>query len=99
MEVSNTALRTALGIGISAIATEHFFSASLSSPVTVKELKQNPETVRQAYAVAIIMSLMLAIVLSVILKNITPVITTIVILGVYIILYERAIKGKKLLPV
>jgi len=95
-EISNGALKSAFGFATSAIATEHFFSATLSSPVSVKSLKQDPTDVRNAYVTAIILSLLIAIPLSIILKNWLPLITTVVIIAIYISQYEKALAGKSL---
>lgn len=91
-------LKNLFAIGTTAIATEHFFSASLSSPVSVKELRQSAEDVRDGYVVAVVLSLMIAFLFSVYLENYWSIITALVIIVIYVYLYERAIAGKELLP-
>jgi len=96
--MKNNLLKSALAFGTIAISTEHFFSASLSSPVTVKQMKQNPKDVRQGYIVAIVLSMVIAITLSLILRQWLPLLTAVVICVVYVYLYERALAGKDLIP-
>lgn len=88
---------TAAGIGMSVIASEHFFSTFLSSPWTVGkfvETEEDRKKIRQYYIMACISSLVIAVVLAYILKQKWPIISTLILCVMYIGVYEAAMRGK-----
>jgi hypothetical protein len=91
-------LTTALGIAASAIATEHFFTFSLSSLPTTKEFFSGTEEgkaeVRHAYIIATILSIGLALLICYYLKSVIPLVVTLTLAGIFIFLYERALRGE-----
>lgn len=91
------ALVAALGIASSAIATEHFFTFSLSSLPTTKKFFQDEEgkeEVRHAYMIATALSIGLSLIIAYYLQSVVPVVVTIVLSIIFIWLYERALGGK-----
>ncbi len=69
----------ALNIGLSAIATDHFFSALMSSPKSSEHFLK-PEEVRQMFEIAAISSVVFAIVMSYLLENPWGLVTTLLML-------------------
>ena len=91
------AIQTAAGIGMSLIASEHFFSTFLSSPWTTEKFATTEEDkaeIRRYVGMAIATSLIAAIILSLILKQWWPLVATIILCIMYAAIYERAIGGK-----
>lgn len=90
-------IATAAGLGMSVIASEHFFSTFLSSPWTVGkfvETEEDKKKIRKYYLMACAASLIIALVLSMILKQRWPIIATVVLCIMYIAVYEAAMRGK-----
>jgi hypothetical protein len=91
------AVEKVLGLATAALATEHFFTFSLSSlPSTKQFFSDTPEhkqDVRTAYMIAAGLSLSMAIIIAVMLKDPTAVITTVVLSAIFIFLYEKALSG------
>ena len=91
-------LVAALGIAASAIATEHFFTFSLSSLPTTKKFfsdtEEGKKEVRDAYMIATGLSVGLALLICYYLKSIVPLLVTLVLAVIFIYLYERALKGE-----
>lgn len=90
-------ISTAAGFGMSLIAGEHFFSTFLSSPWTTAKFadtEEEKEVVRKMYRYATVLSLITAAIISYILKQWWPLLATIVLCGIYITVYERALKGE-----
>lgn len=91
------AIATAAGIGMSLIASEHFFSTFLSSPWTTEKFattEEDKEKIRRYYKMAIAASLITAIILCLILKEWWPLIATIALCVMYVVVYEKAMGGK-----
>ena len=87
----------AAGLGMSVIASEHFFSTFLPSPWTVGKFIESEEDrrkIRKYYVMACVASLVVAVVLAMILKQKWPVIATIILCIMYICVYEAAMRGK-----
>lgn len=87
----------AAGVGMSLIASEHFFSTFLSSPWTVGKFVKTEEDrrqIRKYYLMAAITSLITAAILGAILKQKWPVVATIVLVIMYVGVYEAALRGK-----
>jgi len=88
---------SAAGIGMSVIASEHFFSTFLSSSWTVEKFATTPEDkvkIRRYYMMAVAASLITALVLAGILKDKWPIIATLVLCIMYVVTYELAMAGK-----
>jgi len=91
------AIATAAGFGMAIIASEHLFSTFLSSPWTTSkfaESEEDKEIVRRMYMYAAVLSLISAGIISYILKQWWPLVATIVLCGIYITVYERALRGE-----
>lgn len=87
---------TAAGIGMSLIASEHFFSTFLSSPWTVEKFAETEEDkakIRKYYMLACAVSLVVAFVLAKIIKQPWPIVATVLVCGLYIWTYEKALRG------
>ena len=87
----------AAGVGMSVISAEHFFSTFLSSPWTTAkfvETEEDKTQIRRLYVMAIVCSLVTAAVLSHILKQSWPLVAAGILCVVYVIVYERALRGK-----
>jgi hypothetical protein len=90
-------IETAAGVGMSLIASEHFFSTFLSSPWTTgkfAETEEDKAKIRKYYMLACATSLITAFILGAILKQKWPVIATLVLCVMYIAVYEAAMRGK-----
>lgn len=88
---------TAAGIGMSLIASEHFFSTFLSSPWTTEKFATTPEDkqkIRRYYAFACGASLVTAFILARILKQPWPIVATVILCLMYVSVYELAMRGK-----
>ena len=89
---------TAIAIAGTVIASEHFFTFALSSLPTTKRFFANSEEgrrdVRRSYMIASGLSLGFGLSLSFILRRIEPFITALVMSIIFIVLYERALKGE-----
>jgi hypothetical protein len=84
-------------IGMSIIASEHFFSSMLTSPMTTKRFfagdpEGTADTIK-ALKLAIIASVASGLLLSYLAKSWIPLVTTLVICAFYWIEYNRALKG------
>lgn len=89
-------IATAAGVGMSLIATEHFYSTLLSSPWTTKKFATTAEdkaSVRKYYIIAAIASLITAYILSKILNQTWPLISAVILSIGYIVIYENAMKN------
>lgn len=87
----------ALNVGLSIIATEHFFTFTLSSLPTTKQFFKTEEQkhdVRRAYFIAGALSLGTSALLSYLLKDPSGFIVTCVLVVFFIWLYERALGGQ-----
>lgn len=90
-------IEVAAGVGMSLIASEHFFSTFLSSPWTTEKFATTPEDqkkVRRYYILACVVSLITAFILAGILKQKWPIVTTVLLCIMYVSVYELAMRGK-----
>lgn len=89
------AIATAAGIGMSLIATEHFFSAGLSSPITTRkflsEQAEDRAEVQRAVHLAVVMSLVVGGIMSYILKQPWPLLAAVALVAFYYNEYMRAL--------
>ena len=84
---------TAAGVGMSIVATEHFFSTFLSSPWTTEKFVEDEEDkakVRRLYILAALASLAAATVIALLVKEPWPVYAAIAVIVLYLFVYERA---------
>ena len=91
------AIEVAAGIGMSLIASEHFFSTFLSSPWTTAkfaETEEDKEQVRRLMWMAIATSLITGAILSAILKEPWPIISAAALCVMYWVVYNRAMGGR-----
>ena len=89
MEASVKALKVGLNVACSALATEHFFTAFLSSPKASKQFL-NPDDVREMFVLATVVSLGFSVVMSFILKNPYGLLSSLVFVGVFYYAYREA---------
>ena len=91
-------IRQTVGLGLGLIASEHFFSSMLTSPMTTKrffsETEEGREDTIRALRLAIGLSLSSGAVLSYVSKSWLPVITTGVVSAFYWFEYNRALRGE-----
>ena len=86
-------IASAAGVGMSLIASEHFFSTFLSSPWTTEKFAETEEDkakVRRLLWMAAIASLLAAGVMAYILKEPWPLLAAGVLILMYVAVYERA---------
>lgn len=89
-------IATAAGLGMSLIASEHFFSTFLSSPWTVEKFAESEEDkakIRRYYLLAVAASLITAFILAGILKQQWPIIATLILCILYVSVYEYSMRG------
>lgn len=90
-------IEKALGFTTGVVATEHFFTFSLSSLPTTKQFfsdtEEHKNDVRKAYTIAAGLSVGTAILTSTILKDWTALFTAVFFSILFIILYEQALNG------
>jgi len=84
-------LKGALGFGLTALATEHFFTAFLSSP-KASEKFLNPKDVQEMFAWACITSLGFAAAMAMFLKNFWSLLSCLVLVAVFYIVYKPAME-------
>ena len=85
---------TAAGIGMSLIATEHFFSAGLSSPITTRKFlttENDKREVQRAVMLAVLFSVAAGALLSAILKQPWPLVASVALAAFYYNEYRRAL--------
>jgi len=85
-----------LAVAINVVATEHFFTFSLSSLPTTKRFFANVngrQDVREAYLIASALSLAFAVFLAIAVKSGIPVVSTAILILIFIALYEKALAG------
>ena len=83
-------LETALNIGVSALATEHFFTAFLSSPKASEQFLK-PEDVREMFKLACVVSVGFSLVMCMVLKNPYGFFTSLITIGVFYYAYAKAL--------
>lgn len=91
------ALTAALGIAVAAIATEHEFSATMSSPWSVDkfvETQEDKDKVWKLFWWSAGASIIFAIVIALILDNYWGIIASIVIIGMMWYLYNEAVEHR-----
>jgi len=87
--MSEVNLKGALALGLSALATEHFFTAFLSSPKASEQFLK-PEDVREMFTWAVLVSLSFAIAMSIMLKNLWGLLATCLLILVFTFAYSKA---------
>jgi hypothetical protein len=87
-------IEEALNVGISALATEHFFTAFLSSPKASEQFI-DPEDVKEMFLMATVVSLGFSAVMSVFLKNPYGIVSALAFIGVFYLAYRPAMERKK----
>lgn len=91
--MNENSLKSALGLSVSVLATEHYFSASMSSPWSVDKFTQTDEDKRKVWALfneSVYASLIFAVVIAYMLKSWWPIIGAILVIAHYYSLYKRA---------
>lgn len=83
-------LKTALNIAVSAIATEHFFTAFLSSPKASEHFFK-PEEVREMFKLASLVSICFSVVLAIILKNVWGIVACVCLILIFAYAYRRSL--------
>jgi hypothetical protein len=86
-------VETALNVGLNALATEHFFTAFLSSPKASEQFLK-PEDVKEMFMWAAAVSLGFAAVMSLILKNPYGIFTTLALMFVFYLAYSKAMEKR-----
>ena len=89
-------IEVAAGVGMSLIASEHFFSTFLSSPWTTEKFATEEEDkakVRRLYMMAVGASMATAIVMAIILKQPWPLVAASILCVMYVLVYEKAMRG------
>jgi hypothetical protein len=89
MEASVKSLKVGLSVAVSSLATEHFFTAFLSSPKASKQFL-NSDDVREMFFLASVVSLGFSVVMSFILKNPYGLLSCLVFVGVFYYAYREA---------
>ena len=95
MEEDINKLKSIFSLGISAVASEHFFSTFLSSPLTIKTLyKDKPDLVREYLIEASLISIVFGALMDYLLKdtNHFGLIGTSAVCLIYWAVYEDALK-------
>jgi len=95
--MNNSQLRGALGLSVTVIASEHYFSTYLSSPWSVDtfaKTEKDRKTVWSLFWEASVWSMGFAIVMSAMLRTWYPIISCIVVIAGYYWVYDRALKHK-----
>lgn len=94
---SIAALTTALGIAVSAIATEHEFSATMSSPWSVDKFVTNQtdkDKVWKLFYWSAGMSIVFAIIIALILDNYWGILATLIIIAILWYMYNEAVEHR-----
>lgn len=86
-------IETALNVGLTALATEHFFTAFLSSPKASEQFIK-PEDVKEMFTWATFVSLSFAIAMAIMLKNIWGLLSTGLLIFVFYLAYSKAMGAK-----
>jgi len=86
-------LESALNVGLTALATEHFFTAFLSSPKASEQFLK-PEDVKDMFLWATAVSLSFAVAMAVMLKNIWGLLSTGLLIFVFYLAYRKAMGEK-----
>jgi len=89
MEENVKTLKVGLNVAVSTLATEHFFTAFLSSPKACKQFL-NPDDVREMFVLATVVSLGFSVVMSFILKNPYGLLSSLVFVAVFYYAYREA---------
>jgi hypothetical protein len=84
-----TRLETALNVGITALATEHFFTAFLSSPKASEQFLK-PEDVREMFLWATCVSLGFTVAMAMLLGNPWSLLSTGLMIFVFYMAYAKA---------
>jgi hypothetical protein len=86
-------VEAALNVGLSTLATEHFFTAFLSSPKASEQFLK-PEDVRQMFMWATAVSLGFAAIMSVVLQNAYGVLSALALTFIFYLAYSKAMETK-----
>lgn len=86
-------LETALNVGLTALATEHFFTAFLSSPKASEQFLK-PEDVKEMFMWATLVSVSFAVAMAIMLKNVWGLLSTGLLIFVFYLAYSKAMGAK-----
>ena len=86
-------LESALGFGLSTLATEHYFTAFLSSPKASEKFLA-PEDVREMFTWATLVSLGFAVAMALLLKNVWALLSTGLLIIVFYVVYKPSMETK-----
>lgn len=86
-------LEAALNIGLSTLATEHFFTAFLSSPKASEQFLK-PEDVREMFIWSTVVSLGFAAIMSFVLQNPYGIVSAIALTFVFYLAYRKAMEKR-----
>lgn len=90
-------MEKALNFGLCAIATEHFFTAFLSSPKASEEFLK-PEDVREMFFAATLVSLGFSAFMSYSLKNYYGLVSAIIFILIFFVVYYDSMFPKEVQP-
>jgi hypothetical protein len=90
----NVNLESALNVGLTALATEHFFTAFLSSPKASEQFLK-PEDVKEMFLWATAVSLSFAVAMAIMLKNLWGLLSTGLLIFVFYLAYRKSMGEKK----
>ncbi len=95
---NSRAIKETAGLGMALIASEHFFSSMLTSPMTTKRFFSTSEEgikdTMDALKKAVGLSIVSGVILSYVSKSWAPIVTTAAVSGFYWMEYTNALKGE-----
>lgn len=91
--LSEVNMKGALGFGLTALATEHFFTAFLSSP-KASEKFLNPADVQEMFYWATLTSLGFAVAMCLFLRNLWSLLSSLLLVFLFYIVYKPAMEVK-----
>ena len=86
-------VEAALNIGLSTLATEHFFTAFLSSPKACEQFLK-PEDVREMFIWSTVVSLGFAAIMSFVLQNPYGILFALALTFIFYLAYSKAMETK-----
>lgn len=82
-----------LNVGLSALATEHFFTAFLSSPKASEQFLK-PEDVREMFLWATAVSVGFAVIMSLILQNAYGLLSALALTFIFYLAYQKSMEKR-----